>query len=67
MPILPVTIIGTREILPADSLRMHPGTVDLTVHAPVVITGEGDAAVEEAIARSRTAIASVGDGYLELT
>ncbi|NQY84438.1 MAG: 1-acyl-sn-glycerol-3-phosphate acyltransferase [Alcanivorax sp.] len=67
LPILPVTIIGTREILPADSLRMHPGTVDLTVHAPVAVTGKDDAAVEDAMARSRAAIASVGEGCLELT
>jgi 1-acyl-sn-glycerol-3-phosphate acyltransferase len=67
LPILPVTIIGTREILPADSLRMHPGTVDLTLHAPVTVTGKDDAAVEDAMARSRAAIASVGEGYLELT
>jgi len=67
LPILPVTILGTREILPADSLRMHPGTVSLTVHAPIAVSGDDDTALEEAMARSRTVIASVGEGYLELT
>jgi 1-acyl-sn-glycerol-3-phosphate acyltransferase len=33
----------------------------------VAVTGKDDAAVEEAMARSRAAIASVGEGYLELT
>ncbi|MDZ7789791.1 MAG: lysophospholipid acyltransferase family protein [Xanthomonadales bacterium] len=34
LPVLPVTVIGTRDILPAKSLRIRPGRVRLVVHAP---------------------------------
>ncbi len=39
LPILPVTIVGTQEILPADSWRLFPGRAKLIVHQPVDIAG----------------------------
>jgi 1-acyl-sn-glycerol-3-phosphate acyltransferase len=35
LPILPVTIVGTREVLPAKTLRLFPGKVRVVVH-PVI-------------------------------
>ncbi len=35
MDILPMTVIGTRDVLPADSLRVRPGTVRLKIHPSV--------------------------------
>ena len=35
LPVLPVTIIGSREILPAKSLLLFPGTVRVVIH-PVI-------------------------------
>ncbi|MBM7332608.1 lysophospholipid acyltransferase family protein [Alloalcanivorax marinus] len=68
LPLLPVTLTGTREILPPDSLRMHPGGATLTVHAPVVVDGNDEAALEAALARCRSAIAGVAaEGCLEPT
>lgn len=68
LPILPVTLSGTREILPPDTLRMHPGTVSLTLHPELRVEGEDEAAMEQALHRSRSAIASVaGTGWLEAT
>ncbi len=68
LPLLPVTITGTREVLPPDSLRMHPGGVTLTVHAPVSVDGDDEAALETAMNRCRSAIAGVtSEGYPELT
>lgn len=64
LPILPITITGTREILPADSLRMHPGTVDLTVHAPIMVNGSDDAALDDVMKRTRSIIASVDEDRL---
>lgn len=39
LPILPVTVTGTRNILPADSLRIRPGRVRMIVHSPVSTEG----------------------------
>lgn len=39
LPILPVTILGTRNILPPDSLSLFPGRVEMTIHPPVDISG----------------------------
>jgi len=35
LPILPVTVSGTRDILSARSLRIRPGTVRLVIHPPI--------------------------------
>lgn len=35
LDILPMTVIGTRDVLPADSMRIRPGTVRLKIHPPV--------------------------------
>ncbi len=39
MPLLPVTVIGSRDVMPADSLRITPGTVRLLIHPPVETEG----------------------------
>jgi len=39
LPILPVTVINTRNILPADSLNLLPGKVKMIIH-PVINTSE---------------------------
>ncbi len=46
MDILPMTVIGTRDVLPADSLRVRPGTVRLKIHPPVPTRGCGVADLE---------------------
>lgn len=58
LPLLPVTLTGTRDILPPDTLRMHSGTAGLTLHPALQVRGEGDAALEQALQRCREAIAS---------
>lgn len=35
MPVVPVTIQGTSRLLPKGSLRLRPGTVAITFHAPM--------------------------------
>ena len=39
LPILPVTIVGTREILPGGTWDLFPGRATLIVHEPVAVTG----------------------------
>ncbi|QTA80983.1 Putative 1-acyl-sn-glycerol-3-phosphate acyltransferase [Desulfonema limicola] len=37
LPILPVTIIGTRNILPPDTVDLFPGTAVMIIHKPVSV------------------------------
>lgn len=55
LPILPVTIVGSRNVLPARSLKLFPGRAKLIVHDPIDITGYTEDRMEElmAIARQR--------------
>ncbi len=55
LPILPVTIVGSRNVLPARSIKLFPGRAKLIVHDPIDITGYTEARMEElmAIARQR--------------
>jgi 1-acyl-sn-glycerol-3-phosphate acyltransferase len=39
IPMLPVTVIGSRDILPAGSLRIRPGRVQLVIHQPIDTQG----------------------------
>lgn len=39
LPVLPVTVVDTREILPAKSLRIRPGQVRIVVHPPLQTAG----------------------------
>ncbi|MFO7558877.1 MAG: lysophospholipid acyltransferase family protein [Desulfobacterales bacterium] len=41
-PILPVTIIGTRDILPKGTMNLFPGKVKMVIHPPVAIEGYKD-------------------------
>ena len=42
VPIIPVTILGTRAILPRDSLVFRPGRVDMYIDAPLPTAGLAD-------------------------
>lgn len=37
IPILPVTVNGSRDLLPKDSTRFQPGTISVTIHEPVTV------------------------------
>ena len=39
LPLLPITINGTRQILPSDTLDLFPGRATMTIHAPIGIEG----------------------------
>lgn len=42
LPILPITINGTKSILPAGTLDLMPGKASMTIHAPIDITDSRD-------------------------
>lgn len=59
LPVLPVTLTGTFEILPAGTLRLQPGhQASLTLHAPLPVTGQDEAELERLIQLSHDAIAA---------
>jgi len=39
LPILPVTIVGTRELLPSDSVDLLPGKARLIIDEPILVDG----------------------------
>ncbi len=59
LPVLPMTVVGTRELLPPGSWRIRPGRARLVVHPPIQ---PGDGPVDEAVAelcrRTRRVIAA---------
>jgi 1-acyl-sn-glycerol-3-phosphate acyltransferase len=65
LPILPLTVAGTRDVLPAGTSDLLPGSVRLVIHRPVEVAGlvESDCAtlceqVRELIGRGLAAGAS---------
>lgn len=58
LPILPVTIVGTRHVLPAGSTRLFPGRARLVIHEPVSTAGVGEKDIPELVQQVRSAIAS---------
>jgi 1-acyl-sn-glycerol-3-phosphate acyltransferase len=46
-PIIPVTVIGTRQVLPVDSIIFRPGAVDMFVGEPIPTDGLTEADLDE--------------------
>jgi 1-acyl-sn-glycerol-3-phosphate acyltransferase len=42
LPVVPVTIVGARQVLPRDSIIFRPGPVDMYVDAPIPTAGLTD-------------------------
>ena len=59
IPILPVTISGTRAILPTQSFDLFPGRACMTIHPPVDISDYNNGNIKTLMAETRDIIASV--------
>lgn len=57
LPILPVTIKNSAQILPCDSLDLTPGTIEIIVHRPVHISDHHMARLDEIVEHTRQTIA----------
>jgi 1-acyl-sn-glycerol-3-phosphate acyltransferase len=57
VPIISITIIGTRRILPPDSLTFRPGAIDMYVDEPIPTAGMTDDDIELLMRRVRAAMA----------
>ncbi|MGB7921807.1 MAG: lysophospholipid acyltransferase family protein [Pyrinomonadaceae bacterium] len=56
-PIIPVTIIGSRQVLPRDSIIFRPGPVDMYVDEPIPTVGLTDDDLEALMRAVRAAMA----------
>lgn len=64
LPVLPVTIIGTRDVQKPKSLFIFPGRIRMVVHPPIEVEEEDAEAVNRLMAQTRQAIASALPGEL---
>jgi 1-acyl-sn-glycerol-3-phosphate acyltransferase len=60
LPILPITIQGTREILPSDTTDLYPGRATMIIHPPIAIEDYDHTRLDDLIARTRRVIAAPG-------
>jgi len=59
LPVLPVTIIGTRDIQKPKSMMIFPGKVRMVIHPVIEVDGGEDAVdIRELMTKTRAAIAS---------
>jgi len=59
LPVLPVTIIGTRDIQKPKSMMIFPGKVRMVIHPAIEVDGgEGAGDIRELMTQTRSAIAS---------
>ncbi len=56
VPILPVTVVGGRKILPKKSLKIVPGKMKIIIHTPIPVTGYTYETKEDLIVRVKEAI-----------
>jgi len=64
LPILPVTVNGSRRVLPKGSLVVKPGRIQVVVGAPIDTTGYTADTVQELMEKTRQAImANFDPGY----
>lgn len=58
IPVLPVTLSHTRDVLPSDTIDLYPGTARMVIHPPVGIEGFNDENLPELIDKVRKDIES---------
>ena len=61
MPVVPMAIVGTYELLPINSFHVMPGDVDLVIGEPIPTTGMRLRDMEKLSAQVRQAIAELYD------
>jgi 1-acyl-sn-glycerol-3-phosphate acyltransferase len=56
LPILPVTIVGTKNVLPNRTRALFPGRAKMIIHKPVPIEGYSENNMDDLIKVARAAI-----------
>lgn len=58
LPILPVTLSGTRKILPKGGIDLRPGGVTMTIHKPISVEGYSEETITELMDKTRAVMNS---------
>jgi 1-acyl-sn-glycerol-3-phosphate acyltransferase len=58
VPILPITVRGSRGVLPKGTVRVRPGTIELLIHQPVTLEGYSTENREALMERVKSTIAA---------
>jgi len=58
LPILPVSITGSRHVLPGKTFKLLPGLIRIQIHEPIDVTKYGHERREQLMSDVRTSIAS---------
>jgi 1-acyl-sn-glycerol-3-phosphate acyltransferase len=56
LPILPITIIGTKDVLPTGTLNIRPGKVRMIIHEPIEIHDHKEESIKELIDKAKSII-----------
>jgi len=56
VPIVPITIIGTSEIMPKRSLKINPGRITMIIDRPIDVTAYSEDSRSELTERVRSVI-----------
>lgn len=57
LPLLPITIIGTRNILPTGTIDLLPGKVTMIIHAPFAVKAHSEESLKDLMDAVRSVIA----------
>jgi len=63
LPLLPVTILNTNNILPPHSLNLLPGRATMIVHPKIDTVGYSDENIDKLMMKTRAAIQSGIDAH----
>ena len=58
LPVLPVTLLGTRDILPPNTLKAFPGRARMVIHPAIETDGYGQAQIGDLMDATKAAISS---------
>lgn len=58
LPVLPVTLVGTRDIMPAKTLRVFPGPGTLVIHPAIETLGMDAGQVDALLSQAQEAVAA---------
>ena len=58
LPVLPLTVTGTRDVLPAGTSDLLPGSAKLVIHPPIAIDEHSAEGCQQLMDRTREVIAS---------
>lgn len=58
LPILPITIIGTKDVLPSNTTALFPGKVKMIIHKPIDISGYNEKNIDQLMDNAKAVIES---------